>query len=215
MMAYGELMPRLSPCPHELIVQSVVKYCPSPKAVFDIGCGRGDRLRALGEAFPGAYMAGIDSDGDMVKLASDAGDIRRGYAENIPFEDGKFDIILCECSLSLFSDAEKSLLEAARLLKEGGLLILGELAAELGSSDFVACPDGDAVKRIYSQKAIEKMTADAGFSRLEFLDRSEDLAAMAAQMIFDGNFCACLGKETAGLLMKLRAGYGLWIFRKG
>lgn len=214
-MAYGELMPRLSPCPTALLLEIIEKFCPHPKAVLDIGCGRGDRLRALGEVFPAAYLAGIDADADMVKQSFGAGDIRLAPAENNPFEDGEFDLVLCECSLSLFFDAQKSLLEAARVLRAGGVLIVGELMAGLENAEFADCSGTGAVKRIYSPEAIEKMAASAGFAMLEFLDRSEDLITMAAQMIFDGSFCACVGTETAGLLMKLKAGYGLWIFRKG
>ncbi len=213
-MSYGELMPRLSPCPDELIREITAKYLHSPDSMIDIGCGRGDRLALLAKIYPKAYLAGIDADPDMVKLASGKGDVRLDEAARLEFESGTFDMAFCECSLSLFTEPENSLSEAHRVLKKGGVLLLGELTASLSGENFIKAPDGDAVKRIYSAPAIEKMAEAAGFEKLEFLDRSGDLAAMAAQMIFDGSFCACVGTETARLLMKLKAGYGLWVFGK-
>ena len=213
-MAYGEKMRRLSPCPHGLILSLLEKYRPGLGGLLDIGCGRGERLAAVAEAYPGAYLAGLDSDPDMAALSRKYADVRIGDAESLPFEDESFDAGLCECSLSLFPQPEESLKEAFRVLKKGGVLILGELNTDLGGREYVEAPDGEAVKRIFSPETIEKMAHGAGFVKKEFSDRSGELAAMAAQMIFDGSFCGCVGTESAKLLMKLKAGYGLWVFGK-
>lgn len=214
-MAYGEAMERLSPCGDELICGIIGKYCPADGALLDLGCGRGDRLAAAAAAFPGLRLRGIDSDGDMVGLArsrAPGADIRLADAACLPFEKEEFDIALCECSLSLFPEPEKSLSEARRVLKMGGRLVLAELFTPVREAEGLCY--GGAVGTLRSRSGIEAMARSAGFSLIDWEDRSRDLAAMAAQMILDGSACACLGAESLGLLRRARAGYGLWIFGK-
>ena len=214
-MAYGEKMRRLSPCSDELICGHLAALISEPKRILDVGCGRGERMKALSSAFPEAKLFGVDSDADMVKEASAVGAVFHATAEQLPFEKESFPLALCECSLSLFGDAEKALAEMARVLENGGFLLVGELFALLNGEDYVSAPDGDAIGKIYSRSKIEAMAKSAGFEMLSFSDRGEDLAAMAAQMLFDGSLCQCLGMETAMLLRKIKARYGIWIFKKG
>ena len=208
-------MHRLSPCSNRLICESLAALMPKPKSILDVGCGRGERMKALSVAFPEAKLFGVDADKDMVKEASAVGEVFLASAEELPLEKENFPLVLCECSLSLFADGEKALSEMARVMEKGGFLLVGELFAFLNGEDCVDAPDGDAIGKIYSKDKIEAMAKSAGFEMLSFLDRSEDLAAMAAQMLFDGSFCNCVGMETALLLRKIKARYGLWIFKKG
>lgn len=215
-MAYGEGMTKLSPCGDELICAVLDEFCPGAQSLLDLGCGRGDRLASLAERFPGCALAGVDCDGDMVEAARKkvSADIRLADAGALPFEGESFDVALCECSLSLFSQPERSLGEAHRVLKSGGVLILGDLYARL---EIVPAPEqscGGVIGAIYARGNIELMAEEAGFELLRYSDRSGDLAAMSAQMIFDGSFCDCLGPEGVGLLRRVKAGYGLWIFKK-
>lgn len=207
-------MQRLSPCSDELICSEIAEFAPNVNRVLDVGCGRGGRMNAIKERFPESEVFGVDSDEDMVNFARSAGNVYHAKAENLPFEDKSFSLALCECSLSLFDDVQKALEEMARVLETGGILLLGELFAPEADGDFVSAPDGNAVRRIYSRKMIERLAHNAGFGELKFSDRSEDLAAMAAQMLLDGSFCDCVGTETALLLRRIKARYGLWIFKK-
>ncbi len=206
-------MQRLSPCSDELICAEIAAL-PDAKSILDVGCGRGERMKALREAFPESEVIGVDVDEDMVELAGGIGNVFHAKAENLPFENKSFSLALCECSLSLFDDAEKALEETARVLKDGGILLLTELFAPAIEEDFIPAPDGNAIRRIYSREKIQHLLQNAGFGMLKFSDRSEDLAAMAAQMLFDGSFCNCVGAETALLLRRIKARYGLWIFKK-
>ena len=214
-MAYGEKMQRLSPCSDELVCGYLAAFISDPKRILDVGCGRGERMKALSATFPQAKLFGVDADADMVKAASSVAEVFHASAEELPFENESFPLALCECSLSLFTDAEKALAEMARVLENGGFLLVGELFASLDGKDYVSAPDGEAIGKIYSGSMIEAMAKSAGFEMLSFSDRGEDLAAMAAQMLFDGSLCRCIGTETALLLRKIKVRYGLWIFKKG
>ncbi len=214
-MAYGETMAKLSPCGDGLICETISEFCPRAGSVLDIGCGRGERLAALEKSFPGWLLAGVDMDGDMVELArgNTKADIHLASADALPFASGSFGLALCECSLSLFHEPEKSLGEMHRVLAPGGVLLLAELFTKLDCCESSVGGSG-TIGRVYPKSRIEQMLHKAGFFLLYYEDRSGDLLSMAAQMIMDGSCAGCLGAEDFALLRRVKAGYGLWIFKK-
>ena len=56
----------------------------------------------------------------------------RGDAGSLPFADGEFDAVLCECSLCTFADKPRAAAEIARVLYPGGRLALADVVAEPG-----------------------------------------------------------------------------------
>ena len=216
-MAYGETMRRLSPCPDEFIGDVIADVNGRPQSILDVGCGRGERLAYLKHRFPDMLITGIDSDMDnadtAAKLLTECG-IKFADATSLPFKDEVFDTVLCECTFSLFDNPEKSLGEMLRVMQHGGRLILADICTDEESVSVHNAPDGETIRKIYSRPAIERIAAEAGFCLRSYFDRSCDLTEMAAQMIFDGSFCSCVGKNTAKMLFELRVGYGVWIFAK-
>lgn len=95
------------------------------KRVLDIGCGGG--LLAEEFAKAGAEVTGIDPsleslDAARVHARQNGLDIeyRHGIAEEVPFADEEFDLVYCCDVLEHVSDVDKSVSEAARVLKPGG-----------------------------------------------------------------------------------------------
>lgn len=212
-MAYGKGMKRLNPCGDELIANAIGT---KPKSILDIGCGWGTRLEFLKRQYPEAYIAGIDSDAENAEYAAKllpACEIKCADAKNLPFDDESFDILLCECTFSLFDEPDVCLEEMLRVMRPGGRFILADLC--IGDGKIHSAPDGETIKNIYSREVLESKVEEAGFILREYSDRKSDLADMAAQMIFDGSFCSCVGEKSTKMLMKLKVGYGLWIFEKG
>lgn len=92
-------------------------------ALLDLGCGAGQwSVAALQEG-----MAVTASD---TMICSKAAEVARRYPQlrlvqadscRLPFEDGRFDVVLCELLLP-YVDVEKTLAEAHRVLKAGGVL---------------------------------------------------------------------------------------------
>lgn len=216
-MAYGNTMRRLSPCSDEFIGDVIADVNGRPQSILDVGCGRGERLAYLKQCFPGMLITGIDSDADNADTAArllHGCDIRLGDARSLPFKDKTFDTILCECTFSLFDAPEKCLGEMLRVMQHGGNLVMADICTDEESVSVHNAPDGETIRKIYSRPAIERIAAEAGFCLRSYFDRSRDLTDMAAQMIFDGSFCSCVGKNTAKMLFELRVGYGVWIFTK-
>jgi len=100
--------------------------------ILDVACGRGTSLAAIGQAWP-VETIGLDA---APAVPTDRGngagrvEFHGGDAHDIPFDDGSFDAILCECALSTFADQGRALSEMRRVLRPGGRLALSDMVVE-------------------------------------------------------------------------------------
>ncbi len=101
------------------------------ESVLDLGSGGGlDCFLAAGKVGPAGKVVGLDMSADMIQLARrNAGRIgaenvrfRLGEMEDMPFDDGSFDVIISNCVINLSPDKDAVLGEAHRVLKPGGRL---------------------------------------------------------------------------------------------
>lgn len=95
------------------------------KKILDIGCGDGSDLKKISEQ--GAVVYGVEPSEEFVKSAKQlnpTGIIKVSVAEEIPFSNEMFDIVVSKWALQTCTDLEKALSEAARVLKPGGMLVL-------------------------------------------------------------------------------------------
>lgn len=109
----------------------------APQSVLDVGCGTGDLLRLLAGRYPKAIgLAGIDPAPSMIETADRAADDRRlrftvGAAEDLPYPDGAFDLVVSTTSFDHWADQRAGLDECARVLAPGGHLVLADLFSPL------------------------------------------------------------------------------------
>lgn len=97
-----------------------------PLRVLDVGAAQGRSLIAL--AHLGHRAHGVEPFADAVivaeRLAAEEGveiDIRVGVAEEIPFPDASFDVVLATSVVEHVADLERSLREIRRVLDRGGV----------------------------------------------------------------------------------------------
>jgi ubiquinone/menaquinone biosynthesis C-methylase UbiE len=122
--------------------------------VLDVAAGSGTSAIFLASRF-GCDVVGIDYGRRNIAQAEREANGRGlggkvvfqcGDAEQLPFPDGSFDAIICECALCTFPNKQTAVGEFARVLRVGGQLGLsdltrqGALAPELDSLlSWVAC----------------------------------------------------------------------------
>ncbi|MDF2114030.1 methyltransferase domain-containing protein [Roseiarcaceae bacterium H3SJ34-1] len=122
--------------------------------VLDVASGRGDGALVLAARF-GCEVVGLDFGRRCVETAAkEARNLRLadrvafycGDAERLPFADGTFDAVVCECALCTFPDKPTAVAEFVRVLKSGGTVGIsdltrsGRLPCELeGDAAWIAC----------------------------------------------------------------------------
>lgn len=96
--------------------------------VLDVACGSGIVARLIA-ARGGASgrVVGLDFNPAMLDVARDKSEAegleiewRRGSAQDLPFADGAFDLVLCQHGLQFFPDRGRAVAEMYRVLAPGG-----------------------------------------------------------------------------------------------
>jgi 2-polyprenyl-3-methyl-5-hydroxy-6-metoxy-1,4-benzoquinol methylase len=142
------------------------------KRVLDVGTG--DGTYAIEAAARGAVVTALDLEPDMLEAARARASLRGlkvsllpGRAEELPFDDASFDVVLAATVLCFVPEPDMAVGEMARVLAPGGRLVLGELgrfsvwAAErrvrgwLGASTWRRA-------RFWSRAALTELAKNAG-----------------------------------------------------
>jgi ubiquinone/menaquinone biosynthesis C-methylase UbiE len=102
--------------------------------VLDVGCGTGALLRQMNARLPNVLeLVGVDPAIEMVRLARDRAEgveqFIQANAEQLPFPDGHFDLVVSTNSFDHWVDQERGLREVARVLQPEGRFVLADLCA--------------------------------------------------------------------------------------
>lgn len=96
--------------------------------LLDVGCGNGNLFTFLSEEY--YQMFGIDFSDNMIseakKNCGDKASFCVADAEKLPFDEDTFDIITCNASFHHYIHPNAVLSEMNRVLKAGGVLIIGD-----------------------------------------------------------------------------------------
>ena len=107
------------------------------KHVLEVGSGRGGGAEFVHRYLKPATLEGMDFAASSVKLsnnfhAKDGLSFTQGDAENMPYPDIKFDVILNVESSHCYGDMKKFVSEVERVLKPGGLFSWADLRSTEG-----------------------------------------------------------------------------------
>lgn len=158
---YSHIMNRLSGIPFE--------------NVLDVGCGTGEILNTIKNIYHTVSMYGIDISEEMLKKAKekllDNADLSLGDAEHLPYENGKFDLLMCTDSFHHYPNPQKAIEEFHRVLKTDGHILLADFwkpfpIRQLMNIFIPFSNEGDV--KVYSKKEIISFLSNSGFQNIEY-----------------------------------------------
>jgi tRNA (cmo5U34)-methyltransferase len=110
----------------ELQEQAVAAIPFPPERVLELGMGTGETTRRLIEAFPDAWVIGLDSSPDMVFRARQSyDDVQLARIED-PLPDGPWDLVISVLSVNQLDDEKKQGL-FRRVKEHAGSLVIGDV----------------------------------------------------------------------------------------
>jgi ubiquinone/menaquinone biosynthesis C-methylase UbiE len=163
--------------------------------LLDLASGKGDSA-LLAARERDCIVTGIDFgaaaviDARRAATAAGVGDrveFRVGDAEALPFEDGSFDAVLCECSLCTFPDKRSALAEVRRVLRAGGRVAIADVLADhdrLPASLSVPLATAACVGTALSRDELLRLITSGGFRLLATESCTQEAADMA-ECVYD------------------------------
>jgi ubiquinone/menaquinone biosynthesis C-methylase UbiE len=129
---HSALQPALYAPAQQCALQLARQLLPGPRRVLDVGCGTGRLLRQARQHYPAAILVGVDLAWGMVVTAAAATptELRirhvRGTAEQLPFADRTFDLVIVTMSLRHWTDLGAGIAQIHRVLIPGGVLVVAD-----------------------------------------------------------------------------------------
>ena len=154
----------------------------------DVGCGTGDDARALAaRVAPGGRVIGIDASRSMIAEARDRSADATGSVEfvvgdaaGLPLDDGMADGCRCERVLQHLGDPTAAVVEMARIVRAGGVVVAvepdwGTLVVDGGDAQTGAAVAAAAMSRVRSPavgRSLRRLLIAAGIGQVEMLART-------------------------------------------
>lgn len=169
---------------YEVIVNEIKKE--NGGKILDVGCGNGNLFALLGDERYELY--GIDFSQNMISQATircgDRASFEVADAEELPFEDDTFDIIVCNASFHHYIHPEAVLNEMHRVLRDGGKLIIGDpyvpgIVRPVINVLTRFSDEGDY--HFYGEGEMKKLFLKIGFTPLSFKRTGEHTAVHLAE----------------------------------
>lgn len=91
--------------------------------VLDVGSGPGTYAAALRDLSPNVAYYGLDFSAGMLEKHPNRHRVAQADAQNLPYPDASFDVVMANHMLYHVPDVERAVLECRRVLKPGGVLM--------------------------------------------------------------------------------------------
>ncbi len=146
-------------------IEAIKKIVPTAGRGLEIGVGTGRFASALGIKY------GVDPSLNMLRVARERGlEVVSGCGEKIPFLSSSFDYVAIIISFCFLKDPCGALKEAYRVLKKGGMVIVGIVDKDSFLGRFYQKKDSIFYKyaTFFGAREVRKMLEEAGFSKACF-----------------------------------------------
>ncbi len=159
---YGQHAQKL----YNRVIETMNRY--EYKNVLDVGCGTGNVLVEILK-IKRINIAGIDLSEKMLGIAKkrigNEADLRNGDSENLPWNDSRFDMVICTDSFHHYPSPKTVLNEMKRVLTPTGKIIIADpwLPSPFRQLANILMPfskDGDI--KMYSERKMKRLLTECG-----------------------------------------------------
>jgi len=173
--------------------KKAIEVCRFPvgSRIVDIGCGVGGTLKCL-EQSKIYKTVGLDYSETLTgealyRLTSTC--LVRGRAESLPFKEGSFDALFCECVFSTLSKKLSVLNELKRVLKDGGFLIISDVFCQGdGITELpVEKSNLNGTNEYLTKNELLSIVQNLGFSILHWEENRDFIGEFVAKLILAGH----------------------------
>lgn len=142
--------------------------------LLDCGCGTAPMISLLREKYPDRHYTGIDLTPGMIAAAKakhmEGVELVVGDCEKLPFENGRFDVVICCQSFHHYPNVQDFFDSVYRVLRPGGRLILRDMTAKTAPVrwffNHIEMPlinlTGHGDVRVYGPEEVRQLCARAG-----------------------------------------------------
>ncbi len=161
--------------------------------VLDLGSGSGmDVFASARQVGPSGHVVGRDFTASQLAKAERLMDessftnieFSNGSIEELPFDDGTFDVVISNGVINLSADKERVFAEAARVLRPGGRLSVADIVSGEQLPESVVC-NADlwaaCIGGASEQDAYQQLIEDAGFTILSGRRNAYEFLSDSAQ----------------------------------
>ena len=156
--------------------------------LLDVGCGTGNLLSLINTRYD-TQIAGVDLTPKMLNIAriklGDDADLKVADSEDLPFEDNKFDMVICTDSFHHYPHPENVLKEIRRVLELDGMIIIADPYTptplrQMVNLYFKLSRSGDV--KIYSESDIRNLLENTGFESVKYEQTGPNAFIATAQI---------------------------------
>lgn len=188
------------------------------KEVVEIGCGRGGGLSYVNRNYHPKSAVGIDLNSHAIKFCSGYYDqptlsFKKGSALDIPAENCSCDVVFNVESSHRYLDMDRFLLEASRILRPGGYLLLTDFRFDHEMAELTEVVEKSEMaivkEEIITEKVVNALDADD--------QRKKDLVCRMAPKILRKialNFAGTVGSQTYNRFAERKYIYFGYVFQK-
>jgi SAM-dependent methyltransferase len=143
------------------IFDRINKYIRPPAGVLEVGCGTGNISNFLTQK--GYQVIGCEFHAEAIHTAWPGFKIVQGDANNLPFEDNRFDIVGLFDVIEHFHDDIPPVKEAVRVVRDGGIVALTVPARE---ELWSYIDEVSLHKRRYTKETVKKIFRETNLNTL-------------------------------------------------
>jgi len=184
------------------VMGAIEDFAAGPvERILDLGTAEGRMLALVSEAYPDAFCAGVEFNGDLVRFGRTLFpelNLVQGDVQTLGFKEGIFDVAIATAIIEHVPDPEGVVREIRRVLKPGGILVMTapdpfweRLATGVGHLK------EDQHHRVMDLKELQELVKREGFSVL----KAEKFMLSPVGMPFEFAVERCLRKLHLGCLM--------------